>query len=207
MTDHYFTPHPAAASSPRSVSLALTDGVYRFATDTGVFSHGAVDAGTRLLLRTAPPPPPDVSGDIADVGCGYGPIAVVTAARNPTRRVWAIDVNERALALTAENAATAGHANVHTASPSDVPAGVQLAAIYSNPPIKVGKDVLHGLLTTWLGRLAPRGIAYLVVHKHLGSDSLTRWLSSRGWPVERLASSGGYRVLAVSKSHDSGGTT
>lgn len=164
-------------------------------TDAGVFSAGRLDPGTRILLDTVPAPPP--SGDLLDLGCGYGPLAVVLAARSPHARVWAVDVNRRALELCARNAERSGLANVRCAAPDDRGLPGTLDLIWSNPPLRIGKQVLHELLTGWLARLNPGGSAYLVVQRHLGSDSLHRWLEDAGWPVTRIASRAGYRVLRV----------
>ena len=172
----------------------LPDLTLSLVTDRGVFSGDAVDAGTKLLLSVAPTPP---GGSVLDLGCGYGPIAVTVARRSPSSVVWAVDVNERARALTAENAGSCGVSDrVRVAAPDDVPAEVSFSAIYSNPPIRVGKSELHAMLSRWLGRLTPDGGAWLVVHKHLGSDSLAAWLAE-SWSVRRLASRMGYRVLEV----------
>lgn len=195
-TRHYFDADPAVASSPQTVSLRLPDLTLELASDRGVFSHQAVDRGTELLLRAAPPPPQ--RGELLDLGCGYGPIAVTLARRAPAARVWAVDVNNRALELVRANAAAAGAARVVAARPEEVPADIRFAAIYSNPPVRIGRDPLRELLTLWLDRLDPGGRAHLVVHRHLGSDSLARWLSARGHAVERLRSKTGYRILAVS---------
>jgi len=142
-------------------------------------------------------------GDLLDLGCGYGPIAITLALRSPAARVWAIDVNERALALCKENARRAGSENVRAVLPDQVPEHVHLASIYSNPPVRIGKAGLHELLTAWLDRLLPEGHAYLVVQRNLGADSLVRWLGERGHPVTRLRSRTGYRVLDVHASPDS----
>ena len=166
-------------------------------TDRGVFAVEGVDAGTKLLLLEAPPPPDAEGTAVLDLGCGYGAIAVTVARRAPAATVWAVDVNERARELTAENASAAGAANVRVGAPDDVPDEVGFDAVYSNPPIRIGKAALHALLERWLDRLRPGGTAWLVVHKHLGSDSLARWLTERGHPVERLTSRMGYRILAV----------
>ncbi|HEY3734253.1 MAG TPA: methyltransferase [Streptosporangiaceae bacterium] len=162
-------------------------------TDAGVFSAGRLDPGTRLLLDTVPAPPP--SGDLVDLGCGYGPIALVLAARAPQATVWAIDVNERALGLCARNAARAGLRNVRCATPEDAALPAAVTAIWSNPPIRIGKQPLHALLAGWLARLAPGGRAHLVVQRHLGADSLHAWLEQQGWPVTRVAAKSGYRIL------------
>ena len=147
------------------------------------------------LLRAVPAPPPE--GDLLDLGCGYGPIAVTMARRAPGATVWAVDVNERALGLVGENAARLGLHNVRAARPESVPAEVRLAAIWSNPPIQVGKAALHQLLRDWVGRLTPEGRAWLVVHKHLGADSLMAWLQAEGHRTVRLASRKGYRLVEV----------
>jgi 16S rRNA (guanine1207-N2)-methyltransferase len=196
----YFAEQPAAAHRPGTVHLVLSDMHLALATDAGVFSPGRLDPGTRLLLDAAPPPPPD--GDFLDLGTGYGPLALALAKRSPGARIWAVDVNKRALELCAGNAATAGLANVRCVpapgagqySPS-LPASFQL--IWSNPPIRIGKQALHSMLTAWLGRLAPGAAAYLVVQRNLGSDSLQRWLGDTGFDASRYAARAGYRVLEV----------
>ena len=202
MTDQYFSPTPGAAHRPRQVTLALPDLTATLATDAGVFSPDRVDAGTRLLLLEAPPM--DDATTVLDLGCGYGAMAVTAAHRAPAATVWAVDTNERAIDLCRANAEAGGVGDrVHAlAVPADdplagVPDDVAFDVVWSNPPIRVGKAVLHALLLAGLDRLAPEGHAVLVVHKHLGSDSLQRWLVDQGFPTERLVSRQGYRLLRV----------
>ena len=195
MTDHYFSPQPSAPHRPGQVRVILPDVYLELATDAGVFSPGRLDPGTRLLLEESPAPP--ASGDLLDLGCGYGPIACVLAARSPGATVWAVDVNERALELCARNARAAGLQNVRCVTPDDASVPTRFAAIWSNPPVRIGKDALHALLGQWLARLGPGGDAYLVVGRNLGADSLHRWLAGQGWPVTRLAARSGYRLLQV----------
>lgn len=166
-------------------------------TDAGVFSPSRLDPGTRLLLETVPAPPS--AGALLDLGCGYGPLALVAAARAPGARVWAVDVNRRALDLAARNATRAGLGNVTAVPPGDPALPGQFAAIWSNPPIRIGKSALHELLSHWLGRLAGGAAAHLVVQRHLGADSLQRWLTESGWAADRVAARSGYRVLRVSR--------
>jgi 16S rRNA (guanine1207-N2)-methyltransferase len=197
MDQHYFTRQPAAPHRPGSVHVVLPDLHLELETDSGMFSPGRLDPGTRLLLDTAPPPPQ--AGDVLDLGCGYGPLSLVLAARSPGARVWAVDVNERALAACARNARRADLANVSCVTPDDplIPAG--FALVVSNPPARIGKPALRALLETWLARLLPGAAAYLVVQRHLGSDSLQRWLQESGWHAERAAARASYRVLRVSR--------
>ena len=198
---HYFDERPAVGSAETVVSVELPDTSFTLRTDRGVFSHGRLDPGTELLLRKSPATPG--RGDLLDLGCGAGPIALTLARRAPDTTVWAIDVNERARALCAANAAANGIPNVVVVPPEEVPAHVRFATIWSNPPIRVGKQALHELLTAWLARLAPAGQALLVVQRHLGADSLQRWLTDEGWPTARLASARGYRLLRVAGSLES----
>ena len=215
MPEHYFTPASAAAHRPGTVHLVLPDVHLRLETDSGMFSPDRLDRGTRVLLETVPAPPP--AGDLLDLGCGYGPIALAMAARLAAAQshgaqdhgardhggqaggatVWAVDVNTRALELCARNAAMAGLRNVRAVTAAEVPADVTFAVIWSNPPIRIGKPALHDLLAHWLSRLAPGGVAYLVVQRHLGADSLQRWLAGEGWQATRIRSRSAYRVLQV----------
>jgi 16S rRNA (guanine1207-N2)-methyltransferase len=195
VSDHYFSPQPGAPHRPGRVRVVLSDVYLELATDAGVFSPGRLDPGTRLLLDESPAPPP--SGDLLDLGCGYGPIACVLAARSPGAAVWAVDVNERALELCARNAAAAGLPNVRCVTPDNPSVPARLAGIWSNPPVRIGKAALHELLGCWLRRLEPGRDAYLVASRNLGADSLHRWLAGQGWPVTRLAARSGYRLLQV----------
>jgi 16S rRNA (guanine1207-N2)-methyltransferase len=204
MSEHYFTEQPSSERERRTVELRLRDHDVTVFTETGVFSHERVDLGTRVLLREAPPLPSQ--GDFLDLGCGWGPLALAMALDSPKATVWAVDVNERALALTADNASRLGLDGVREVTPDAVPPGLRFSVIWSNPPIQTGKPALHALLLDWLPRLAPGGVAHLVVQRHLGADSLHAWLTSalgdladQTYDVRRLGSAKGYRVLEVAR--------
>ena len=190
---HYFDEEPTTDSSPRVVQLSLPDLQFGLTTDRGVFGYDRVDSGTKLLLLQAPSPSP--SGNLLDIGCGTGAIALTMARRSPAATVWAIDVNERARNLCRENAERNDIGNVRVGAPDDVPADVMFDTIWSNPAIRIGKPALHAMLLRWFDHLSPTGTVVLVVHKHLGSDSLQTWLGTQGYPTTRLNSSAGYRIL------------
>jgi ribosomal protein L11 methyltransferase (prmA) len=193
---HYFT-NDSSPMVTREITATVFGCELVFTTANGVFSGSRLDLGTSVLLRSVVPPE---RGRVLDLGCGFGPIAVGIAAASPGVQVDAVDVNERALALTRMNAERARVADrVRTFSPDDA----VYDEIWSNPPIRIGKKALHELLLGWLPRLTPKGVAYLVVSKNLGADSLSVWLTDQGWPTQKLASAKGFRVLQVRRGDDS----
>lgn len=197
-SDHYFSASPSSAEQLHRIPVTLAGRAGEVTTAGGVFSPGHVDGGTAVLLSHTPPPPP--GGNLLDLGCGWGPIALSLALQSPHATIWAVDVNERALDLVRRNAAQWGLTNVTAATPDDVPDDVAFRTIRSNPPIRVGKNELHGLLERWIPRLDERSDAWLVVQRNLGSDSLQRWLAAtfdRGFTTSRAATSKGFRVLKV----------
>jgi 16S rRNA (guanine1207-N2)-methyltransferase len=198
-TDHYFTAEPASGAERRQLRVFLAGRELIVETAPGVFCPDRVDIGTAVLLREAPEPPAE--GNLLDLGCGWGPIALALGLRSPAASIWAVDVNQRALGLARDNAKALGIQHFHAVTPEEVPAGIGFAAIWSNPPIRVGKAVLHDMLMTWMPRLEAGGTAYLVVQKNLGADSLQRWLTDRLDPgelaVDRYATARGFRLLSV----------
>ena len=194
---HYFVSDPSLPEKRRRIGVELRGRHVAVVTAAGVFSPGDLDKGTAALLRTVPDPQ---GTDLLDIGCGWGPITIALAQAAPEARVTAVDVNQRSLQLTAENARSLGLTGVETALPQDVPEGRTFDTIWSNPPIRVGKDALHEILTTWLPRLNPGGTAWLVVQKNLGGDSLQRWLAqtlTADFRVERASTDKGFRIIAV----------
>lgn len=198
---HYFT-NDAGPMVTREVDATIFGIDHTFTTANGVFSGSRLDLGTSVLLRTVEPP---ITGHVLDLGCGFGPIAVGLAAASPEVTIDAVDVNERALLLTERNAEDAGVADRVTARlPNDVAADVSYDEIWSNPPIRVGKEALHELLLQWLPRLKRNGVAWLVVGRHLGADSLATWLTDQGWPTAKQASAKGFRILKTTHGLDAG---
>lgn len=194
--DHYFSAEPASAQERRSVVMHLAGRDLTVQTAAGIFSPARVDVGTQVLLRTVGQPP--ATGHLLDLGCGWGPITLTLALQSPQAQVWAVDVNQRALDLIRHTVRDLGLENVAAVTPDEVPASIRFAAIWSNPPIRVGKDALHEMLQRWLGRLDPDGEAHLVVQRNLGADSLQRWIAQElQVPVDRVASAKGFRVLRV----------
>jgi 16S rRNA (guanine1207-N2)-methyltransferase len=206
-TDHYFTAEPASAPERRQLRVFLAGQEVIVETAPGIFCPDRVDIGTAVLLRRAPTPPP--IGNLLDIGSGWGPIALSLGLLCPDASIWAVDVNQRALGLARDNATALGINEFHALTPDEVPTDVRFDAIWSNPPIRVGKAALHDLLMRWLPRLTPGSTAYLVVQKNLGSDSLQRWLTTElettepgAFAVGRHATSRGFRLLFVHRTPD-----
>jgi 16S rRNA G1207 methylase RsmC len=192
--EHYFTADPQAAFKRVPVSANVWGHWLELTSGSGVFAQGRLDIGTGVLLREQPPPVHATS--VLDLGCGYGVIGLAIAVAVPTCTVRAVDVNERAVLLANENAGALGLADRFDASvPEAVDPQVMYDEIWSNPPIRIGKEALHQLLLTWLPRLVPGGCARLVVGKNLGADSLASWLGEQGFPTTRVGSAKGFRVL------------
>jgi 16S rRNA G1207 methylase RsmC len=198
--DHYFSQEPSSPLKPKSIQIPLAGELVQVTSASGTFSPTQLDFGTEVLIEQMNLAPE--SGDLLDLGCGWGPIALNLAKYRPNATVWAVDVNARSLELTAKNAQDLGLANIKTATPEQVPPDLRFSGIWSNPPIRIGKKPLHELLLMWLPRLVKDGEAYLVVQKNLGSDSLQKWLTevlSVGYEISRYTSIKTYRVIKVKK--------
>jgi 16S rRNA G1207 methylase RsmC len=197
-SDHYFSQEPKSNYQPKEIELDIAGEVFKVNTASGTFSPLRLDVGTSVLIDHLELAPKD--GNILDLGCGWGPIALNLAKNSPKAKVWAVDVNSRSLELTDTNAKTVGLTNIQTATPDSVPKDIKFSGIWSNPPIRIGKKELHELLLSWLPRLENGASAYLVVQKNLGSDSLQKWLAETlvdGYEVSRLTSVKTYRILKV----------
>lgn len=201
VSEHYFS--SSTVAEPTDVQLlqfsARGHDLQMWVSDR-VFSNSRLDAGTRELLLAVPPMP--TSGRFLDIGCGWGPVAVSTALESPGAEVWAIDVNPRALALTARNAEVNQAANVTTLPAAEAlercqREGLRFDVILSNPPVRIGKAALREMTLNWLGLLAEGGEAWLVMGKNLGADSFITWLNAQGYVARKHSSRKGYRIIRV----------
>jgi 16S rRNA G1207 methylase RsmC len=190
-SEHYFSETPGSDYKPKEISVVINGREVLVTTAGGVFSPDHIDQGTNVLLT-----------HLLDIGCGWGPIALSLASASPKSTIWAVDVNQRSLELTAANAKRLGLSNIKCVTPEEVPADLEFSGIWSNPPIRVGKDVLHEILLTWLPRLQEHAEAYLVVQKNLGADSLHRWLEAElpeNFSTVRVDTAKSFRVLRVKR--------
>ena len=201
MAEHYFSESPGGDFKQREIAVTLAGKKVKVKTAGSVFSPEHIDQGTQVLLDHLDLAKP--TGTFLDLGCGWGPIALALALHSPKAKLFAVDVNERSLELTRINAAALEISSIQISKPEDVSSEIEFDQIWSNPPIRVGKAVLHEMLQLWIPRLAPGGSAFLVVQKNLGSDSLQKWLEAEfitGFEVSRLTSVKTFRILKVTRT-------
>ncbi|WP_418969790.1 class I SAM-dependent methyltransferase [Alloscardovia omnicolens] len=213
--EQYFSAQPSTEDDRKKITISMRGTEYDVTVSRSVFSTHRLDLGTKVLLDRVPSPAdlPE-QAHILDLGCGWGPISIAAAAEAPhTSTIWALDVNERAIELAALNASHAGLSNVRAGTVESFErdfgadwSDAHFDLIWSNPPIRIGKEELHTLLMTYLPRLTVGGHAYMVVQKHLGADSLMSWLDSQlnndataSYEVSKFASAKGYRIIEVER--------
>ena len=201
MDEQYFSDSsPATADEVRTIEVSARGFDLSMRVSSRVFSGSKLDLGTRQLLEIAPDLPK--GGTFLDLGCGWGPIATIMSLESPNATVWAVDVNSRAVDLTQRNAQANGASAVRALKAEEALAVSQESdtcfdVIWSNPPVRIGKEAMHEMLLAWLDRLAPSGVAYLVVQRNLGADSLIAWLNGQGLKASKFASKKGFRIIEV----------
>lgn len=201
MDEQYFTDSsPATADEVRTIEVSARGFDLSMRVSSRVFSGSKLDLGTRQLLEIAPDLPK--GGTFLDLGCGWGPIATIMSLESPNATVWAVDVNSRAVDLTQRNAQANGASAVRALKAEEALAVSQESdtrfdVIWSNPPVRIGKEAMHEMLLAWLDRLAPSGVAHLVVQRNLGADSLITWLNGQGLKASKFASKKGFRIIEV----------
>ena len=195
MNDQYYTADPSSESKPVPCAFPYRGHGMNFMTDAGVFSKGELDQGTRLLLDALPA----LSGDVLDLGCGWGAIGVSIARANPDCRVVMVDVNRRALQLSRDNLER--NKTAAEVIESDGMAQVldrTFDAVITNPPIRAGKQVIYKMFSDAATHLNQGGALYLVIRKQQGAESCVKYLKTLFGQVEKLDKSGGFWVLKAS---------
>lgn len=195
--EHYFSSDPAAPKKTVNISMQVGGTQIELEAASGTFSSSRLDAGTAVLLKHADHFPKD--GNVLDIGCGWGPIGLSIASLQKNSKVYGIDINQRSIEQSNLNSKSLGLKNFSAMHSRDLPEDLRFSAIWSNPPIRVGKKILHELMESFIPRLEPGGRAMLVVQKNLGADSFQRWLSNR-FPeaeVSRVGTDKGYRVISL----------
>lgn len=130
----------------------------------GVFSKERLDLGTRVLLENITIPE---KGIVADVGCGYGPIGIYIALKNPNIFVYMIDIDEKAVYLAERNVKRYKLENRVRVIKNNILKNLSLKfdAIYSNPPLKAGKAFIETMAEQSYDKLNDKAFVELVVYK------------------------------------------
>ncbi len=195
MGEQYFTKDPSSQSRVATAVWQYGGKEYEFDTDSGVFSRGHVDFGSRLLVESLPP----IAGRVLDIGCGYGFVGIAAAILNPGLEVVMCDVNRRALDLARKNAKR--HALFPEIVESDGYSAIRGAfdAILTNPPVRAGKDVYYPWFAGAPERLNPGGALYVVLQRKQGAPSAGRYLETLFTRVETLARDAGYHIIKATR--------
>ncbi|PID22227.1 16S rRNA methyltransferase [Sporosarcina sp. P3] len=199
MGEHYYSKNPQVSSAPKQWKAEIRNKVFSFTTDAGVFSKGGIDEGSKLLAETFKEP--TIRGDLLEIGCGYGPIALSIASEFPERLVHMVDVNERALVLSKTNAQQNQITNVqiYESSGVDQVQSNDFAAIITNPPIRAGKRTVFSFYDGAYAKLASGGELWVVIQKKQGAPSTVDHLKKLFGNVDTVAKKKGYFILVAKK--------
>lgn len=200
MNDHYYSQTPTSESRPVSASFSYRGHNLTLMTDAGVFSRGELDSGTRILLEALPE---KLSGRILDLGCGWGPVGICVGLENPEAQIVFSDVNERALALTKDNAAKYKIDGTFIQSDGFTSIKGDFDCVITNPPIRTGKQVIYQMFADAQAHLVENGELYIVIRKQQGAESAKKYLQTLFPDVSVIDKSGGYWIIRCIK----GGTT
>jgi 16S rRNA (guanine1207-N2)-methyltransferase len=194
--EHYYSQKPCVSHDENKIKYKLNDFELEFITDAGVFSKKRVDFGSDLLINSVP----QITGEILDIGCGYGTIGISLSRLNPTSTVTMIDINERAVDLTSRNIVL-NHVNNAKVLQSDGFSNVdgKFDVIVSNPPIRTGKKVIYPIFEQSINYLNSNGSIYIVIQKKQGSKSAFDKLESIYGNCEVINKDAGYWILKSTK--------
>lgn len=195
MGDHYFSSNPLVESNRQRWKYILRDYEFLFETDNGVFSKREVDFGSRLLIESFEIP--QISGDLLDIGCGYGPVGLALAKDFPDRKIDMVDINERAIELAKINKELNRVENVQifVSNLFEMIHDKKYAAILSNPPIRAGKKVVHTIFEESKKYLKNGGELWVVIQKKQGAPSAFEKLQSLFDEVDIVTKKKGYFII------------
>jgi len=136
---------------------------FKFDVGNTLFSTFDLDHGTDVLLRTIAPNNPK---SILDIGCGYGPIGIVLAKKNPQAQVTMIDKDLLAVRYAELNIEknTINNANVLGSVGMEQIMDKTFDLIVSNIPAKIGdKAIIQDFILIPFEHLNPGGELWIVV--------------------------------------------
>jgi 16S rRNA (guanine1207-N2)-methyltransferase len=191
--EQYFAKDPSSQSRIATAVWEYGGREYEFLTDSGVFSRGRVDYGSRLLASSLPA----LRGRVLDIGCGYGFIGLAVKLMNPQAEVVLCDINHRALALARENAQRLGIEAEILESDGYARIEGKFDAIVTNPPVRAGKAVYYPWFDGAQERLRPGGALFIVLQRKQGAPSAEKRLEALFASVEEIGHGAGYHAIAA----------
>ncbi len=171
---HYFENDKNIKSNERLIYANIKNTELKFFVDNGIFSKKGLDFGTRSLLENINID--STKKKILDFGCGYGPIGIYLA-KTTNFQIDMLDINQRAIMLAQKNA-DLNKVKVNIFE-SNLYANVvdKYDYIITNPPIRVGKDVLYKILFEAQKYLNRNGELWLVINKNQGAKTVVKDLA------------------------------
>jgi 16S rRNA (guanine1207-N2)-methyltransferase len=192
--DHYFSSKPSCNDQFGIIKTSLRGRNFEFLTSSSVFSKRKVDLGTRILIEEMLLPK---SGNVLDIGCGYGAVGISAAASNPKLRVIMTDVNMRAIRLAKQNIETnrIRNAEVKYGYLYEPVEAMRFDCVLSNPPVSAGMDVVKAIIEGAPKVMLTGGNFQMVIRSKIGAKALPEAFLAAFGDYEVLARESGYRVL------------
>ena len=196
---HYFTDNTEMHHNRKELTFRFCGVIYTFISDAGVFSKDGIDYGTQVLIKTIIDK--GIFGNkVLDLGCGYGPISIIIG-KTINQKIWAIDVNPRAVELTKENA-TLNDVDVEAIVADGISLNDTFDTIVTNPPIRAGKETIYRFFKEAYDHLNKNGQLWVVIRKQQGAESAIKRLMMIFNNCETVEKSKGYYILKCQKFID-----
>ena len=199
--EHYFTRNPKSELKVYEIKIKGLDIDFSIYSASGLFSKNRLDLGTKVLIKNLIYEP---GWTVLDYGCGYGIVGIYLKLKEPRLKVYAVDINKRAIAITKRNIKKFGF-NDFVAIRSDslkplIEKGIKFDAIYLNPPMTAGFDVVEKMFKEAKEALKENGIFEVVVRTIKGGKKVEKILNELFGNVEVVGKGSGFRVFLARKN-------
>ena len=189
---HYYTNDNSYTNNEYKFNYTFKGIEFSFLASDGVFSKRRVDFGTNLLINSLE----DLSNKkVLDLGCGVGVIGILIAKGYKNTFVTLSDVNEKALDYANRNIKLNNVKNAKSVVSSLFDnIEDEFDVIVSNPPIRAGKQIVHGVIKEGFNHLKKEGFVYVVIQKKQGAESLKKVMEEVFGNVSIVNKENGYMI-------------